>query len=713
MHGKLITLMFAIIVSGPAWGYTGSPLDFGMDIPSTASQGFPLKCASGYKSLAYDSTNNVLYIGGCGVAKWDGKQFTILASTDNNVNTLAWDSSSNTLYAGGDFNTIAGQSIPYLAKWNGTTWSSVGSGVNGVVWDMFVEPVSHNLYAGGSFATAGGVTVNYVGVWNGTSWSALGSGANGSVYSMAWDPATSSLYVSGLVTTPAARIAKYSSSTWSALGSGLDWYALSLDWDASTNSLYLAGGFTVANGVSCSGQVGKFNGTTFTALGTGFTSPSSIVVGPSGQVFVGTSNVTTKSGTTVNYIAKWDGSAFVAMGNGVNNQIGGYNDLLWVPGTNTLYVVGSFTSANNGMVPAYNLAAWNNVSSTWSSVGSGLDNAVNALAWDPSGKLYVGGAFTNTPTGSAGYVAQWDGTTWSSLGTGVNGAVSSLAWDSNTSSLYAGGAFTTAGGTTVNQVAKWNSGSWSALGATPGVSGANYGVLALAYDAGTSSLYVGGDFTAAGGVASTKGIAKWNGSAWSALGTGAALMFGGVYAAATDSTSALYIGGNFTGAGGVANTGKIAKWSGGAWSSIAATAPNNYVYALVVDPSTNNVYAGGSFTTINGVSANYVAKWNGTAWTALGTGMNGQVKALAWDSATNTLYAGGSFTTAGGTSAMNIAKWNGTTWSALGAGADLPVNALAFQGAQKTLAVGGMFNAVDSVIRPILALFFPLTSTWM
>ena len=33
-----------------------------------------------------------------------------------------------------------------------------------------------DLYAGGYFATAGGVTVNSIAKWNGSSWSALGSG---------------------------------------------------------------------------------------------------------------------------------------------------------------------------------------------------------------------------------------------------------------------------------------------------------------------------------------------------------------------------------------------------------------------------------------------------------------------------------------------------------------------------------------------------------
>ena len=94
-----------------------------------------------------------------------------------------------------------------------------------------------------------------------------------------------------------------------------------------------------------------------------------------------------------------------------------------------------------------------------------------------------------------------------------------------------------------------------------------------------------------------------------------------------------------------------------AWSALGTGMNNNAVFALVTD-SAGNLYAGGSFTTAGGTSANYVAKWNGTSWSALGTGMNTWVTALATDSAGN-LYAGGLFTTAGGAPANRVAKWDG------------------------------------------------------
>ena len=54
------------------------------------------------------------------------------------------------------------------------------------------------------------------------------------------------------------------------------------------------------------------------------------------------------------------------------------------------------------------------------------------------------------------------------------------------------------------------------------------------------------------------------------------------------------------------------------------------------------------------------------------------------------LYAGGCFTTAGGSAANNIAKWNGSSWSPLGSGMNGAVYALAVSGSD--LVCGGLFH---------------------
>ncbi len=112
-----------------------------------------------------------------------------------------------------------------------------------------------------------------------------------------------------------------------------------------------------------------------------------------------------------------------------------------------------------------------------------------------------------------------------------------------------------------------------------------------------------------------------------------------------------------------------------------------------------------TFIDAGGVAANCIAKWDGTSWSALGSGMNHYVTALAFD-ALDGLYAGGSFTTAGGVTVNRIAKWDGTTWSALGSGiggATFPyVNALAVD-ASGYLNVGGLFFTAGGKISPYIA----------
>jgi len=127
---------------------------------------------------------------------------------------------------------------------------------------------------------------------------------------------------------------------------------------------------------------------------------------------------------------------------------------------------------------------------------------------------------------------------------------------------------------------------------------------------------------------------------------------------------ALYAGGSFTTAGGVAAN-RIAKWNGSSWSALGSGMNNNSVRALATfdDGSGGGpaLYAGGVFTTAGGVTATFIAKWNGSSWSALGSGMNNTVQALAtFDDGSGggpALYAGGEFTTAGGVVANLIAKW--------------------------------------------------------
>ena len=82
------------------------------------------------------------------------------------------------------------------------------------------------------------------------------------------------------------------------------------------------------------------------------------------------------------------------------------------------------------------------------------------------------------------------------------------------------------------------------------------------------------------------------------------------------------------------------------------------VNALAIDEA-GILYAGGEFSGVDGVTTNYIAKWNGSTWSALGSGIGGywpSVNSLSVDAAGN-LYAGGDFATAGNHVAAYLARW--------------------------------------------------------
>jgi hypothetical protein len=260
------------------------------------------------------------------------------------------------------------------------------------------------------------------------------------------------------------------------------------------------------------------------------------------------------------------------------------------------------------------------------------------------------------------------------LSSGINGTVFALALDTN-GNLYAGGSFTIAGAVGANRVARWDGTAWSALG-----SGMNDTVMVLLADG--ENLYAGGYFTVVGGGVSANRIAAWDGSSWSALGTG---MNNAVFALAEDG-GLLFAGGAFTAAGGSAD--HIASWDGASWAPLGAGIGGN-VRALVAMGGI--VCVGGVFTNAGGTAASGIAAWNGVSWSALGSGMNNAVRTLAVD-IEGMVYAGGLFTTAGGTGANRIAQWDGATWHPLGSGMNSDVTALAIDYDSGSLYAGGSFT---------------------
>jgi hypothetical protein len=121
------------------------------------------------------------------VARWNGTSWTSLGSGPNApVQTLASfdDGSGPALFVGGSFTSAGGTGAVAVAKWQSGAWSALAGGLGGTVnaFTAFDDGTTGApaLFAGGSFnaATPGG-NAACIARWNGTTWSPLGVGIDG------------------------------------------------------------------------------------------------------------------------------------------------------------------------------------------------------------------------------------------------------------------------------------------------------------------------------------------------------------------------------------------------------------------------------------------------------------------------------------------------------------------------------------------------------
>jgi hypothetical protein len=389
-----------------------------------------------------------------------------------------------------------------------------------------------------------------------------------------------------------------------------------------------------------------------------------------------------------------------------------------------MYVGGNFTDAGGDPNADY-IAQWDG--KTWKALGTPkLSGAVHAIAYR-NGKVYAGGIFTSAGGNStAGFAAVWDGSTWAPVckpsGPGAN--VYALAISGPT--LFIGGAFQNGAGIPAADyllACDLNTGAARSL-VTGYVSST---VNALAVDS-RGTLYAGGGFFDFNDIKAADGIAAYRNGTWSALGSGTGSGGGAltafVRALATDGTN-VYVATDSTDVAGIPQADRIAKWDGSAWSAVGSDAaggngifpPASTVYSIAVLGS--KIYAGGQFQNANGNPlADNLVVFDGKAWNPVANGgSNGPINAPVFAFALfgGKLHAGGNFTGADGNRAASfLASYSpgggggGTTTTTPGGGTAPPatgtptgtvlVNGRPFTGGQVP------YNSTVDVTRGSLAL---------
>ncbi len=601
---------------------------------------------------------------------------------------------------GGRFEIAGGVFTTNIAGWDGQAWHALGNGLTQDVKSLC--NYNGSLYAGTSYTDHNNQPAGTVFRFTGTTWETSGY-FNGGVLAMA--SFGGNLYAGGEFPT-GNYLRRMVAGVWQNADGGCNGVVRTLMFFGSTQTVnsYLAigGDFTVANGIAANHivRIRNVDGG-WEVMGTGTNNnvyaATSYSISSLNLGLVIAGSFTTASGVPALGLARWTGT-------------------MWDPMDNPSPPTTGYTSTRALGVHAGAVHA----SMSVNGVGAGLFKWTGSVWQYVNAETYAGRTATfggqliavdsMSFSNSIG-IRAWNGTAWTTLGGhgSINGSLgyTGLAIDAIAEyggDVVMGGRFRTAGSAATSAIARWNEiDGWRPLGS--GVDNLTDGLGVWCLRRYGAEVVAGGSFSGMGGVAANC-IAAWNGTSWRTLGSGMSVIdpqnnFVAVYDIALYNNQLIACG-HFDRAGGQGAV-NIARWTGSAWvplgSGLTGTAQYLRVNAMAV--FNNELVVGGDFTQAGGITSPGIAAWNGTSWRAWAGGGISNIQSLAVYQ--GQLYAGGSIGAyAPGTSTNGIARWNGTGWDRLGEGLTWTSGGTTFSGQaysmlvrNNKLYVGGRFAFVD------------------
>ena len=627
--------------------------------------------------------------------------------------------SGNTLYIGGTFTYVAGQARNRLAAIDLTNdaVTSWNPNVNNTVRALALDTVNGLIYAGGDFTTVNGATTRNRLAALSTSTataSAWNPNMNNLVYALAFDPAGGLVYASGSFTTVNGattrnRLAALSTSTATATAwnPNMNNLVYALAFDPAGGLVYASGSFTTVNGATTRNRLAAIATATGTATAwdpnANNITQSIALDAANGLLYAGGDFTTVNGATTRNRLAALSTSTATAT-SWNPNVASTVNALALDAGNGFVYATGAFTTV--GGLTRNRIAAVSSSTGLPSEWNPNLNNTGRALALG-GGQVVAGGDFNlSGPRERGGWLTLGlapanQALTYKTGVRSVTGATAANVYAAAISgtTLFVGGDFTAAVGVPRRRLAAFDLTSNTLTSWNPSTDST---VRAIVVDATNNVLYAGGDFLLVNYVTTRNRIAAVS------TATGVATTFdpnsnGIVRALALDtSNGVLDAGGDFTTVNGGTVRNRIASLSTATATATAFDANmGNSVYALALDATNGLVYAGGTFTTVNGattrnrIAALAITTGTASAWDA---NMSNTVRTLALDGTSGLLYAGGDFTTVNGSTTRNrLAALSTTTATATSwdANANNVVYALVLDTGAGVLYVDGTFTTVN------------------
>jgi uncharacterized delta-60 repeat protein len=594
---------------------------------------------------------------------------------------------------------------------------------NGQVY-AFAPLADGRFYAGGSFTTIDGVPASSLARFNAngshdTTWTA--PVIAGTVTGLALQAdgklviAGTFIYVGGRNTFRLARLNTDGSvDTTFAVGSGFSGGTVNAVAIQSDQKILVGGAFTGFDGRTA-GRIIRLNSdgtpdSTF-ATGTGFDAAvSALALQSDGKVIVGGSFTTfgaTAAGRIIRLNADGTRDATLVTGTGFDNNV----TTLALYSDGRILVGGNFATYDG--VSSRGLARLSaaGVRDSAIPVGTGLGTVAFSMAIQSDGKILLGGQFISYNGSTANRLLRIDGTTGAidtSLSVplasnGINNTVRAVALQAGSGRILVGGAFTVVGTDTRFGFARFNTdGTLDSVAPSIREPGQ---VWALAPVAG-GKFIIGGFFSHLGGVATPGNLARLDASG--ALDTSFAIGAGAnnVVAAITrQGDGKLLVGGSFTSFAGT-NVNRLVRLAvDGAldmpFINSIGTGASGQINAIALAPD-GRIAIGGTFATFNGATVNRVARLNSdglldSAFAAAnGTGFSSTVSITSLAvQPDGRVVAGGSAGTLNGVpqaGTFNAAPFNGL------------VRLLAGGGADSSFAVGSGFALNTSQINGTLGI---------
>lgn len=617
--------------------------------------------------------NNTLYSGmhNHGVAAWNGRQWLQIGNLEGRAIAITWH--QNKLYAYGKL-TLAGTPVS-LAYWDGVTWTAMP---NQISYHTSVTLASYNnqLYlASGHAFTIDGQEMANLARWDGAQWHAADAGLQGMITTMLVRP--EGLYVGGSFALNANQwhgLLCWDGNQWQMVGSPLSGLVLDLEW--ANDQLYVGGLFTSTLDPAIN-NIAAWNGSSWDSFGNGIGDGRRRDVHSiaflDDELYV-MSRVDTALG--YHQLQRWNGTTWVILANttGANGGI----DWLWYPDVvllnyqEQLFAFGliSFVHDHDNS-DQYSIGlmslAWNGTH--WESMTpNGLivrnSNRPQKLLATSDEIVYTAANNLNWGNGQAALAQFAAGQTWQALLPPYR-LTNSIVYEAE---AYRATLFLNID----NALFKLISGTIELQSTSQVHSMAQANNL----------LYVAGNFEQFNGV-TAHNLVTWNGSQWQALNAPASFERVTIVEAYG---SQIYI----------SDGAQVARWDGAQWQSLV-TEVNSITQ---IEPTASGVYVAGTFSTINGVAAQKIAYWNGSAWSALTGVINGPINDL--ELGTDGLYVAGSFSgITNGVVSPGILRWNGV-WNSVGGGVQyrytpqLPISVTSLASTPTRMYAIGTFDTVGN-----------------